>query len=123
MSIAFFIYIKDLYILHNAHFNILEKFRFLIILTYSNKNKEIKYFSIYLNNYILSKNNFKFVLFVGNSPHTPSSFATVGSACGIGTGEARLTKCAYSRREPISSTGSDTLREKLHLTKSTFGIV
>ena len=46
MSIAFFIYIKDFYILHNAHFYILEKFRFLIILTYSNKNKEIKFLSL-----------------------------------------------------------------------------
>ena len=73
---------------------------------------------IYLNNYILSKTNLYFCCYIQGfaAKHTvvpaPSSFGLHPPlACHR---EARLTKCAYGRREPISSTGSDTLRERLH---------
>ena len=40
------------------------------------KLTNLKIFSIYLNNYILSKIIFLVLLFVGTSPHTPSSFVS-----------------------------------------------
>ena len=53
---------------------------------------DLKIFSIYLNNYILSKINFSNLKYLHGFAHhavclrsTPTSFATVGSACGIAT--------------------------------------
>ena len=53
---------------------------------------DLKIFSIYLNNYILSKINFSNLKYLQGFAHhavclrsTPTSFATVGSACGIAT--------------------------------------
>ena len=65
----------------------------------------MKIFSIYLNNYILSILVFSILLFVVALPHRSAYFVTPPVLLDDvrlwrGTGEARLTKCAYGRREP-----------------------
>ncbi|WP_204368296.1 hypothetical protein, partial [Brachyspira hyodysenteriae] len=54
--------------------------------------------NIYLNNYICQKLFYYFYYLWGLAPHTPTSFATEGSACGIATGEARLRREAGTAR-------------------------
>ncbi|MEI0669574.1 hypothetical protein, partial [Brachyspira pulli] len=71
----------------------------------------------------VKKYNFKFRLFVGTSPHTPSSFATEGSACGIGTKNQK--DCIFDTNLGFTSHFKQNLiifytinKEKLHLRKS-----
>ncbi len=68
---------------------------------------------IYLNNYILSKINLYFCFYIWGFATAVRAYSTPTSF--VATYGVRLTKCAYDRREAISSTSSDTLRERLYL--------
>ncbi|AEM23239.1 hypothetical protein Bint_2640 [Brachyspira intermedia PWS/A] len=87
-------------------------FYFLVYYYTNKKLTKLKIFSIYLNNYILSKIIFLFLLLVGTSPHTPTSF--------VATGEARLWREAKRLHLGFNLINYLTCKTKLVLFSTNF---